>query len=522
MKPYIITLAAFSLAGGMQPFCIQAQQKNKPLRPNILFILSDDHTSQSWGIYGGILDDYVVNENIKRLAEEGCVLDNCFCTNSISVPSRASILTGAYSHVNSVYTLSDALDPEEDTFVKHMQADGYQTAIFGKWHLKTEPQGFDYYSVFYEQGTYRNPTFYSTGDKWYEFGDNGNKVQGFSTDIVTDKTIRWIKETDPDKPFLVCCHFKATHEPWDYPERFEHIFDDVVFPEPDNLYDFDMANGRSFHGQNLEILGSRWRQASINPKRGFFPYPGLPFSTEGLDSIKARHAIYQKFVKDYLRCGAAIDNNIGRLLDTIDEMGISDNTIVIYVGDQGYFLGEHGMFDKRMMYEEPLKMPFVIRYPAEIPAGTRRGEIILNIDFASLLSDYAGIEVPAKSQGRSFRKILSGKKVNGWRKAMYYRYWTHHEVRPAHYGIRNDRYKLLFLYGDPLDMTGSEKTPAKPAWEFYDLKNDPHENHNAYSDPRYRRIIKRMKKELVSLKSQYGDQDTRYPRMQEILKQSWQ
>jgi len=520
MKQYLYTLAAFSLAGGMQPIYSQNITAKKDSRPNILFILSDDHTSQAWGIYGGILKDYVVNDNLKRLAEEGCVLENCFCTNSISVPSRASILTGAYSHTNSVYTLSDALRPGEDTFVKHLNSEGYQTALFGKWHLKTQPEGFDYYSVFYEQGTYRNPTFYSTGEKWYEYGDKGNKIQGFSTDIVTDKTIQWLKAADTDKPFMICCHFKATHEPWDYPERMEHIYDGVVFPEPENLYDFNRDNGRSFNGQNLEILGSRWEQATINPATGFFPYPGLPFSTEGLDSIQTRHSVYQKFVKDYLRCGAAIDDNIGRLLNTLDEMGIKDNTIVIYVGDQGYFLGEHGMFDKRMMYEEPIRMPFVIRYPAEIPAGTRRNEIILNIDFASLLCDYAQVDSPEKSQGSSFRRILSGHKQRGWRKSMYYRYWTHHEVRPAHYGIRNKRYKLMFLYGDPLDMTGSENKPTKPAWEFYDLKKDPHENHNEYDNPKYKGVIKKMKSDLKSLKTAYKDEDDKYQKMIDIVRET--
>ena len=214
---------------------------NKPAqeeRPNILFILSDDHTSQSWGIYGGVLGEYARNENIRRLAAEGCVLDNCFCTNSISSPSRAAILTGAYSHVNGVYTLSDSFDPEQDNIAKQMRAGGYQTALVGKWHLKTQPQGFDFYSVFHDQGEYRDPTFINCTDPWPGERNFGERVRGFSTDIVTDKAIRWMKEADKDRPFMMCCHFKATHEPWDFPERMRHLYDGVVFPEPENLFDW--------------------------------------------------------------------------------------------------------------------------------------------------------------------------------------------------------------------------------------------------------------------------------------------
>lgn len=489
-------------------------------RPNILFILSDDHTSQSWGVYGGILSRYVQNTNIRRLADEGCVLDNCFCTNSISVPSRAAILTGRYSHLNGVYSLEDALAPESDNIAKAMQAGGYQTAIIGKWHLKKRPAGFDYFYVFHDQGEYWNPVFKSA-DNWVDDteGKRGETVEGFSTDLVTDRTIQWIKNRDKTKPFMMCCHFKATHEPWDYPERLKDLYENVTFPEPASLMEFGTEkSGRAFSGQQLENLGWRWETASKAPDKWWCRYPELPFSTQGMEKEAARKKIYQKFIKDYLRCGAAIDDNIGRLLDMLDEEGLARNTIVVYVSDQGYFLGEHGFFDKRMMYEESLRMPFVIRYPKEIPAGTRNKDIILNVDFASLLADYAGIEAPAGVQGTSFRANLREETPADWRKAMYYRYWTHHDIRPAHMGIRNERYKLMFLYGDRLDTTGSDETPTTPAWEFHDLQKDPYEDHNSYNDPQYAGIIREMKAQLLELRKQYGDDDEKTsPQMKEIM-----
>lgn len=496
-----------------------AQQPKSDDRPNIIFILSDDHTSQSWGIYGGVLAPYVKNDNIKRLAAEGCVLDNCFCTNSISAPSRATILTGAYSHINGVRTLEDSFDRTQDNIAKQMQAGGYATALFGKWHLKTQPSGFDTFSVFHDQGEYIDP-YFKTTENWKDDteGRGGVSEKGFSTDLVTDKCIRWMDGRKKDQPFMLCCHFKATHEPWDFPERMKHLYDDVTFPEPENMMEFGpSASGRTFPGQQLENMGWRWETASKGD--WWCQYPELPFSTEGMDSISARKKIYQKMIKDYLRCGATIDDNIGRLLRYLDEAGLAKNTIVVYVSDQGYFLGEHGFFDKRMMLEEPLRMPFVIRYPNEIPAGTRNKDIILNTDFASLLADYAQVKAPTQSQGDSFRENLAGHTSADWRKDMYYRYWTHHKIRPAHIGIRGERYKLMFLYGDRLDATGSEDTPTTPSWEFYDLQADPHENHNAYKDAQYAPVIKEMKKRLLKLRKEANDEDQNFPVMQEIMKQ---
>ena len=504
---------------GLVPAATGCTQAPAEQRPNILFILSDDHTAQSWGIYGGILEPYAPNANIARLAREGCVLDNAFCTNSISVPSRAAILTGQYSHLNGVYTLDDALEPGRDNIAKQLQQAGYQTALVGKWHLKKEPSGFDYYSVFHDQGTYRDPVFKEAAD-WIDDdkGVGGHVERGFSTDLVTGKAIDWIRRRDKHKPFSMFCQFKATHEPCDFPERFAHLYDSVVFPEPENLLEFGPErSGRTFAGQPLETMAWRWNKAYTNPENWWTYYPELPFDGEGPDSVATRRAIYQKLVRDYLRCAAAIDDNIGRLLRLLDDEGLAENTIVVYVSDQGYFLGEHGFFDKRVMYEEPLRMPFVIRYPKEIPAASRNRDIVLNTDFAALLADYAGAEAPAGSQGRSFRENLAGRTPGNWRESMYYRYWTQHEIRPAHIGIRNDRYKLIFFYGDRLGMTGSDDCVSTPSWEFYDLAADPHENRNQYANPEYAQVIRRMKREMLELRRECGDTDEGSERMEEIM-----
>lgn len=491
-------------------------------RPNILFILSDDHTSQAWGIYGGILADYVQNPNIRRLASEGVVLDNCFCTNSISSPSRASILTGAYSHKNGVYTLADSLDTSLPTIATVLKQAGYQTALVGKWHLKSQPQGFDYYSIFYDQGVYRDPLFINSTDPWPGNRSFGESSQGFSTDIVAEKAIEWMKNREEKQPFLMCCHFKATHEPYDYPIRMEHLYDGVVFPEPENLMDWGPeTNGRGFVGQKLEEIGRRWELASADPDKWWCRYPGLPFTTKGMQHTAARKAIYQKYIRDYLRCGATVDDNIGKLLHALEDMGIVDNTIVVYVSDQGYFLGEHGFFDKRMFYEEAARMPFVIRYPEKLPAGKRVKDLILNIDFAPTLVQFAGVNSVEGMQGRSFVDNLYGRTPENWRKSFYYRYWTHHTIRPAHMGIRNERYKLIFYYGDPLDMTDGQEAPTRPVWDFYDLQKDPKENHNVYNKKEYASIIKQMKKEMTKLRMEVDDIDGKYPQMQKFFDESF-
>lgn len=500
--------------------CTTKKEKIKS-KPNILFIMSDDHTSQAWGIYGGVLKDHVKAPNIAKLADEGMVLNNVFCTNSICVPSRAAILTGQYSNKNGVYTLSDALHPDSLNIAKVLHEVGYQTALIGKWHLKKEPSGFDYYNVLHDQGRYWDPilrtkkNFHLPADKW-------DVHKGFSTDVIADLSIGWLDSIDPSKPFLLFTHFKATHEPFDYPERHNDLYKDEDLPEPASLYDFSpMTTGRTFEGQKIENLAIRYEKASDDPDKWWCKYPGLPFYTNQLDSIERRRQVYQKFVKDFLRSGAAIDDNIGKLVDYLKEKGIADNTVIIYTADQGYFLGEHGFFDKRMIYEESLRMPFVIRYPKEIRGGQRIDDIVLNIDFASLFADYAGVKVPSSFQGKSFRDNLQGNSPADWRSTAYYRYWQNYPVRPGHFGIRNRRYKLAFFYGQSLDMTGSSKESTEPGWEFFDLEKDPGEDHNAYNSPEYQEIIAEMKKELIRQQDIYGDTDSQYPVMQEIINDHW-
>jgi len=489
-------------------------------KPNILFIFSDDHTSQAWGIYGGILEDYVQNTNIKRLANEGAVLNNAFCTNSICSPSRATVLTGQYSHLNKVYTLSEPLPVGHPNIAKELGKSGYQTALIGKWHLVRPPEGFDYFKVLPGQGRYWDPIF-KTKENWEDGykSAKGKVHKGFSTDVIADLTIEHLNKRDKDKPFLMMCNLKATHEPFEYPDRLAHLYKDEVIPEPASLLDFDKSyTGRTFKGQKLENIAIRWKKATEDPDNFWTSYPGLPYPLEGLDSITKRKKIYQKLVKDFMRCGAAIDDNIGKLLDYLEKEGIADNTIVIYAADQGYFLGEHGFFDKRLIYEESLRMPFVIRYPKEIRGGQRIDDIILNIDFPALLADYAGIKKPKFIQGTSFRENLKGNTSKKWRKQMYYRYWLHSPDRPAHFGIRKDRYKLALFYGEGLGKRGTSKKSTTPQWEFYDLKVDPREGRNAVNDPQYATIIKKMKKQLIKERRKYKDMDKEYSEMTNILK----
>ncbi|SHJ43162.1 Arylsulfatase A [Arenibacter nanhaiticus] len=503
-------------------FIISISAQNTPDKttdpPNILFILSDDHTSQAWGIYGGILEDYVVNDNIERLAQEGTVLNNVFCTNSICTPSRASILTGQYSHKNEVYTLNEPLPRNHPNLARTLSQNGYETAVIGKWHLVGQPEGFDYFNVLPGQGRYWNPIL-KEKENWTD-GHDGSKGKvhpGFSTDVITDLTIAHLEKRDKEKPFLMFCNFKATHEPFDYPDRFKELYKNIEIPEPASLMDFGPeTTGRTFKGQVLENLADRWETATKDSTY-WTNYPGLPYDLEGLDPIQKRKKIYQKLVKDFMRSGAAIDDNIGKLLDYLEREGLAENTVVVYVADQGYFLGEHGFFDKRLIYEESLRMPFVIRYPKEIKAGRRLDDLILNIDFAALLADYAGLEKPDYMQGRSFRENLKGETPADWRNSIYYRYWLHHPDRPAHFGIRNKRYKLALFYGQGLQKKGSSQEVTSPTWEFYDLEKDPKEIHNAINDKAYKEQIADMKKELIKLREKYGDKDQEFPEMHKLL-----
>jgi arylsulfatase A-like enzyme len=483
-------------------------------RPNILFIMADDHTKQAVSAYQGILSEIMPTPHIDRIAREGALLNNCMVTNSISTPSRAAIITGEYSQKNGVYTLHDALDPKHPNVAKCLTEAGYQTAVFGKWHLHSEPTGFDYYNILPGQGRYNNPILIEKGmwdeDPKVDVGPKNGKIyQGHSTDVITSETIKYLDRRDKEKPFFVMCHFKAPHRNWQPAERFKDLLKDVTVPEPENL--LDDYDGKGIYSQiqtlSLEDLTENDLKCAI---------------PDGMTKNEQRKWAYQLYIKDYLRCIAGIDENVGRLLEYLDENNLYENTIVIYTGDQGFFLGEHGWFDKRFMYEEPLHAPFLIRYPKEIKPGTVNNDLILNIDYAPLFLDYANLSCPDFIQGESFRSNLNGNTPSSWRKSMYYRYWMNHSADHntlAHYGIRTDRYKLIYFYGKALGMSGSKDGEIIPAqWELYDLQQDPSEMHNIYNDPANRKLIKNLKKQLIKLKKEYGDLDDKYPEMEALNK----
>lgn len=501
------------LTHGAKPDAKTAYPKD---RPNILFIMSDDHAPQAWGPLATTLKEHVKTPNIDKLAKQGTLLSNSFCTNSICTPSRAAILTGQYSHKNGVYSLAitrgGTLDPDKETVATILQESGYETALIGKWHLHSDPVGFDYWSILddknrFGQGRYDNPLFREQGKKAEVF-------EGFSTDVITDKSLQWLKQHKGSQPFLLFCHFKAPHEPFCYPKRLNKLYDGITIPEPAGLHeDTRKRSGRSFSGASLEYLGHLYTK---NPEKYRKPIPDFKAIK---DPKVKRSAIYQKYIKDYLRSVAGIDENIGRLLEYLDDSGLSNNTIVIYTTDQGFFLGEHGFYDKRMMLEHSAKMPFVIRYPGQVGVNKQLEEIILNVDFAPTLLDYAGIETPGFMQGRSFRSNLEGNTPKDWRTDMYYRYWLHSGGRPAHYGIRTQQYKLIFYYGMALPVAAHYGKNTTPSWEFYDLHKDPNEFYNQYKNPEYKGIITQLTARLFELKDELGDSDDHFPELMKITNQ---
>ncbi|MCD7795843.1 MAG: sulfatase [Alistipes sp.] len=467
---------------GLAAAPLAAQQQ----APNILYIMSDDHSSQTIGVYADVLRDYVHTPNIDRIAREGVRMDACMVTNSISTPSRGAILTGQYSHHNGVYTLADSLPAGTPNVAKELQRHGYATAIIGKWHLGTQPEGFDYYAVMPGQGQYTDPVFLESG-RSFEL-KNRVRSQGYCTDVITDKAIDWMEHVDRTHPFLLMCHFKAPHTPFTEAPRHEHLYDSVTFPEPANLYD-DYAGRPTLKRATLKVENNRQVDKQL-PRR------------------EQRRISYQDFIRRYLRCIAAVDENVGRLLNYLDESGLAENTVVIYTSDQGFFMGEHGLWDKRLMLEESLRMPLLIRYPREIPAGSVNGDLVQNTDFAPTLLDYAGAVRPDYMDGRSFRANLRGETPADWRQGVYYRYWMNFKGYniPAHYGIRTRRYKLIYYYGQTLGMSGSLDRPDyKPVWELYDLENDPAEMINCYGDPQYRDIVRELKEQLQALQAAAGD-----------------
>ena len=463
-------------------------------RPNILFIMSDDHASHAISSYGSRINQ---TPNLDRIAEGGMILQNCFCVNSICTPSRANILTGKHSHLNGVKTLSDPLDGRIPNVAKMLQADGYQTAMVGKWHLghggNADPTGFDYWNVLPGQGLYHDPVMLEP--------DGEKTHKGYTTDIITDFSLEWLQNRDKERPFFMMCHHKAPHRPWDSDEKHAHMFEDEEVPMPDNFFD-DYANrSNAARDAKMRVFGHMSERDLKIDTLG--PPP------EGLSEEALANWQYQRYIKEYLRCVASIDDNVGRMLDYLDAEGIADDTIVIYTSDQGFFLGDHGWYDKRFMYEESLRMPFLVRYPREIQPGSSCDAMALNIDFAETWLDYAGLSIPEDMQGTSLRPLFNDDTPDDWRTSMYYRYWMHltHHYVPAHYGIRTDRYKLIYYYGEALGTTGSIDEPKAPEWELFDLEKDPNEMCSVYDDPAYAAIVTELTAELYRLKAAAGDEE---------------
>jgi len=470
-------------------------------KPNILFIMSDDHASHAMSCYGSRIN---TTPNIDRIATEGVRFENCFCTNSICAPSRAVILTGKHSHLNGVRDNALRFDSTQQTFPKLLQQAGYQTVMIGKWHLKSDPTGFDYWNVLPGQGHYYNPDLIEMGER--------KQYPGYVTDIVTDIAFEFLEnKRDKTKPFMMMLHHKAPHRNWQPALRHLKIYDEMKFPEPETLFDdystrsaaaseqemtlcdhmrneYDLKMGPP-PGRLNEEQKAAW-EAAYGPKREAFARE----KPEGDELVRWK---YKRYMEDYLGCIAAVDENIGRVLDYLDKSGLSENTIVLYTSDQGFYLGDHGWYDKRFMYEESLRMPLVARFPGSIQPESVNDELVSNLDFAPTFLDLAGADIPKDMQGHSLGKLLLGRKVKDWRQSVYYHYYEYPAVHMAkrHYGVRTQRHKLIHFYHD-ID-----------AWELYDLEKDPQELNNVYDNPAYSNIVKEMKVELKRLQDLYGDSD---------------
>lgn len=509
----LLPLAALSLAS------CGSQKKEKAKRPNIIFMMTDDHTTQAMSCYGGNL---IQTPNMDRIANEGIRFDNCYAVNALSGPSRACILTGKFSHINGFTDNASVFNGDQQTFPKLLQQAGYQTAMIGKWHLISEPQGFDHWSILsgqHEQGDYYDPDFIEDGEHIVE--------KGYVTDIITDKAIDFLEHRNKNKPFCMLYHQKAPHRDWMSAPRHLGIFNNTTFPEPSNLYDDYEGRGRAAHEQDMNIahtllndwdlkLMTRAEMLKDTTNRLYTVYKRMPPEVQNKwDSVYAPRIAeyrkghlkgkaligwkYQQYMRDYLATVLAVDENIGRLMNYLEKNGELDNTIIVYTSDQGFFLGEHGWFDKRFMYEEAERMPLVIRYPKAIKPRSVSSAICMNVDFAPTFLDYAGIAIPADIQGTSLRPIMDneGKTPANWRKAAYYHYYEYpaeHSVK-RHYGIRTQDFKLIHFYND-IDE-----------WEMYDLKADPKEMNSVFGKPEYAAKQKELMQLLRDTQKQYKDTD---------------
>ncbi|KAA1261119.1 Arylsulfatase [Rubripirellula obstinata] len=472
-------------------------------RPNVLFVMSDDHTSQAIGAYGSRLAALNPTPTIDRLAAEGMRFNNVVCTNSICVPSRASIITGQYPHMVGCHTLMGGVPAERQYLAHAMNDAGYQTAIIGKWHLHDRPEAFDHYQVLIGQGEYFDPRFRVRGQQ------KPMLTQGHSSDVITDSTLKWLAERDDQKPFFLMLHYKAPHDMFDYAPRYESYLADTFIPEPASMYSPGNHGSIATRGANDELTPYIGTSVSgRNLRRNYFRYGGFD------DKFSANEATsrgYQYYLKRYLRCVKGVDDNLARVIKHLEDTDQLDNTLIVYTGDQGFWLGEHDYMDKRWGYEESLKMPLIVRYPKSVSAGSVNDSIIENIDFAPTLIDFAGGKAPDVMQGKSFASLITtGDEPANWKEAAYYQYWMHmihHEV-PAHLGIRTKRFKLLFFTGTPIPYDARQnpfgEIATPPGWELYDLEKDPQEMNNVIDDPSYAAELVLLKKQLADLREQAG------------------
>jgi N-acetylglucosamine-6-sulfatase len=488
-------------------------------QPNILFLFSDDHALQAISAYGGRFKEVAPTPNIDRLAKEGGIFERSYCANSICGPSRACILTGKHSHRNGFIDNSSRFDGTQPTFPKYLAQAGYQTAIIGKWHLVSKPIGFDYWEILPGQGSYSNPDF-------LQMDGSTKRFDGYVTDLITDKSLDWLKNRrDKSKPFVLMSQHKAPHRNWIPPERHYKLFDGMTLPEPATLFDDYAHRSEALKRQEMSIAKDFfWGWDTLLPGKPTDPRfsPGLANGEYGrmtaaqqaafdqaygpenqqliadlaagkLDDAAVTRWKYQRYIKNYLRCIRALDENIGRMLDYLEESGLAKNTIVIYSSDQGFYLGEHGWYDKRWMFEESLAMPFLIRWPGVVKPGVRSQALIQNIDYAPTFLDAAGVAVPPDIQGRSLLPVFKndGRAPADWRKAIYYFYSGEDTHRvAAHDGVRTDRYKLFYL-------------PATDEWQLFDLEKDPQELRSVHADPGYAAVLADMKRTYQELRAHY-------------------
>ena len=501
--------------------CREQKEVATSKKPNIIFIMTDDHALQAISAYGHPISKLAPTPNLDRIAKNGALFTNNFCTNSLCGPSRATILTGKFSHKNGFRMNGDKFDNTQPTLPKYLQQAGYTTALIGKWHLSAEPTGFDYWDILNDQGNYYNPQFIKEKDTTI--------TEGYATDLITDKSIAWLKENAKgDKPFFMMVHHKAPHRNWMPALRHLNRYDDVEFPLPDSYFSKhegqvaaqqqlmtiykDMYEGHDLKltkaaGSN-ELAHNPWTTDfdRMTPEQRkiwdeAYKVKNESFHKAGFHGEALAEYEFQRYVQDYMATIASVDEGVGKILDYLDENGLTDNTILVYTSDQGFYLGENGWFDKRFMYDISMKQPLMIQYPGKIEKGSIVEAMTQNLDFASTFLDYAGADVPQDFQGQSLKPLLDqSAKQDSFRDAVYYHYYdfpAFHMVK-RHYGVRTKQYKLIHFYDD-ID-----------SWELYDLKADPEEQQNLYNDPKYADIQKQLHNKLKELQKNYEVTDKEF------------